>query len=80
MVKKKNKTERAFVDIKNIVGPSPISLARGLIGESQHIINGYLPNFEQMLKELYPYLGWYWLIALSSATVSNLSSAKSPYF
>jgi hypothetical protein len=40
MVKKKNKIERAFVDIKNIVGPNPISLARGDTGESQHSMNG----------------------------------------
>ena len=58
IVKKKKRTERAFVDIKNIAGPRPISLAKGLTGDSQHFMIGYDPTLEQMPNDFWPSIGW----------------------
>ena len=74
MVKKKNSTDRAFDDIKNIVGPRPISLASGVIGDSMHLSIGYLPTLEQMPKDSSPLIGCIELMALSRAVISSFSS------
>jgi hypothetical protein len=57
IVKKKNRIERALVDIRNIDGPSPISLAKGLTGDSQHFIIGYEPTLEHTPNDFSPSLG-----------------------